>query len=345
MVELFRKEREALVIALYKKGKTYREIAKELRMSPNIIKAILNKEGLDQSTSMNSRAFELYSQRKTPLEVAISLNLEADDALRLHQDYYKLLGCSEFIRVYQTVKDGIWAYVNLMKLAIEKQMSAEKIMKLLDSANNDLLLVESKYENLKRELDSLDCKKNNANKDYQLIRNEVSNLQKERDPFQSIIEQLRHEIAKLNQQEQRIENFVKNFQNNNEVCMKIKQMVRHEIESVISNPRRMLRLVLMSIFESARRHPGKFQALYYNMSTATLAVRSSLQALNSQNGYNEDALEQILLDEAELIYDKLVNDVANKCINEIPTKSSSQELQMPDIQKMVCLLTKVMVQI
>lgn len=44
-----RKQREVLVIALHEKGKTYREITKELRLSPNTIKAILNRVGLDQT--------------------------------------------------------------------------------------------------------------------------------------------------------------------------------------------------------------------------------------------------------------------------------------------------------
>jgi DNA-binding NarL/FixJ family response regulator len=59
-----RKNREELVIASYEKGKTYREIATEHKMSPNTIKAILNKAGLDQTTSISSRVFELYSQQK-----------------------------------------------------------------------------------------------------------------------------------------------------------------------------------------------------------------------------------------------------------------------------------------
>jgi transposase len=44
-----RKQTEALVISLYEKGKTYRDIIKELRMSPNTIKAILSRAGLDGS--------------------------------------------------------------------------------------------------------------------------------------------------------------------------------------------------------------------------------------------------------------------------------------------------------
>ncbi|MGC2308521.1 MAG: LuxR C-terminal-related transcriptional regulator [Nitrososphaeraceae archaeon] len=49
-----RKQKEALVLSLAEKGKTYREITKEAGVSPNTIKAILNKAGLDQTTSISS---------------------------------------------------------------------------------------------------------------------------------------------------------------------------------------------------------------------------------------------------------------------------------------------------
>ena len=46
-------------------------------MSPNTIKAILSRTGLDESTSRLSRAFDLYSQQKAPVDVAIALGLKA----------------------------------------------------------------------------------------------------------------------------------------------------------------------------------------------------------------------------------------------------------------------------
>jgi predicted transcriptional regulator len=73
MEAMDRKQKEALVIALSENGKTYREITKEAGVSPNTIKAILNNAGLDHTTSISSRVFELYSQNKTPLDVAITL--------------------------------------------------------------------------------------------------------------------------------------------------------------------------------------------------------------------------------------------------------------------------------
>src|SRR5919106_4590292 len=99
-----KKQKEELVLALAEKGKTYREITKEAGVSPNTIKAVLNKAGLDESTSISSRAFELYVQQKTPVEVAIELNLEAKEAIRYHQEYLILLGLTEFTKVYIQIK-------------------------------------------------------------------------------------------------------------------------------------------------------------------------------------------------------------------------------------------------
>jgi len=78
-----KKQKEALIIALAEKGETYRDITKNAGVSPNTIKAVLNRAGLDQTTSITSRAFELYSQDKTPLEVAIALGLNVQkDCIR-----------------------------------------------------------------------------------------------------------------------------------------------------------------------------------------------------------------------------------------------------------------------
>jgi len=88
MTILTRQERERLVLDLYyNQGKTYREICKEARISPRDIGVILNKvvaekakgakeqEEEIQQLSVSSQAYKLFSNRKTPLEVAIELNL------------------------------------------------------------------------------------------------------------------------------------------------------------------------------------------------------------------------------------------------------------------------------
>jgi transcriptional regulator len=99
-----KKQKEALVLAMLEKGESYRDIVQKAKVSPNTIKAISNRAGLDESTSISSRAFELYVQRKTPLQVACELNLEADKAIHYYHEYFMLLGITEFTKLYIQIK-------------------------------------------------------------------------------------------------------------------------------------------------------------------------------------------------------------------------------------------------
>jgi predicted transcriptional regulator len=162
-----RKQKEALVLALAEKGKTYREITKEVGVSPNTIKAVLNKAGLDQTASISSRAFELYIQQKTPIEVAIALNLEAKEAIRFHQEYIMLLGLTEFTKVYIQIKDNPWPYVNFVKLVQNSGMGDGEVAELLKIANGYLPRVRLEYDRHKAELNSLKAEITNSVRIYQ----------------------------------------------------------------------------------------------------------------------------------------------------------------------------------
>ena len=112
MTILTRQERERLVIELYNQGKTYREISKKARISPRDIGVILNKaieekkaEGKEQNNndadknkeqeqqqqlSLSTQAYKLFSEGKTPLEVAIELNLRESEATKFCREHWKL---------------------------------------------------------------------------------------------------------------------------------------------------------------------------------------------------------------------------------------------------------------
>lgn len=119
MQPLNRQETEDLIVDLYyKQKKTFREIQKIVRKSPRDIRNILNKvEPGRSSLSESSQAYKMFTEGMTPIHVAIVLGLEADRAIHLHQEYYKLLGCTEFTKVYPQIKDNPWPYVNLVKQA------------------------------------------------------------------------------------------------------------------------------------------------------------------------------------------------------------------------------------
>jgi len=79
-------ERKKWVINLYyNHGKTTREIAKIERISPRDIHAIIKEEEARRQRykdekhqqEISSKAYKLFSERKSPIEVSIALNQRA----------------------------------------------------------------------------------------------------------------------------------------------------------------------------------------------------------------------------------------------------------------------------
>ena len=92
LLDMNREEREEYVIRLYKEGKTVREIAEHVHMSFRKIGTIINRLKSDvegergqveedddiKSKSKTTQAIKLFSELKTPVEVAIALDLSVD---------------------------------------------------------------------------------------------------------------------------------------------------------------------------------------------------------------------------------------------------------------------------
>jgi hypothetical protein len=94
---LSRQERERLVLDLYNQGKNTREIA-EVKISFKDIGAILKKAQLEkeageqqgQKISQAAQAYKLFSDDKTPVDVAIALNLRQTEVTEFYKEYWRL---------------------------------------------------------------------------------------------------------------------------------------------------------------------------------------------------------------------------------------------------------------
>src|SRR5215212_313244 len=178
MTILTRQERERLVLDLYNQGKTYREISKVARISPRDIGVILNKviedkaEGIKQQDdaeenrqqeqqhlSLSAQAYKLFSDRKTPLEVAIALNLGESEATKLYKEYWKLKQLHNLNMVYEELRGDITPFLRLYRLSKAAGMNARHVTNLLKIANTDLPDIQRRYERLKREVSTLEFNK------------------------------------------------------------------------------------------------------------------------------------------------------------------------------------------
>jgi hypothetical protein len=114
-----REEKEQYVIQLYKENKSTREIAGLVHMSFRDIGAITKKVKLKvdgerdqleeeddiESKSKTTHAIKLFSELKSPVEVAIALDLPANQVRAIYQEYLELDGMYRFASIYEVKYD------------------------------------------------------------------------------------------------------------------------------------------------------------------------------------------------------------------------------------------------
>jgi hypothetical protein len=121
MVTFTREDRRGRVLEFHSQGMGTREIAKLLHMSFTDIAKILKdsdkeKESEQQRTRqefLSSQAYTLFSEGKSPVQVAIELNIRASAAIIFQREYWELEGLHNLNQIYQEIKDGTWNFVNL----------------------------------------------------------------------------------------------------------------------------------------------------------------------------------------------------------------------------------------
>src|SRR5678816_1332733 len=108
---LTRKEKEDLVIELANKGKSTRYIAQVAHVSLKDIGTIIRRytgeekaataESQEKTLSLTSKAFKLFKDNKSLVDVAIALNMEAYDVMGMHSDYLQLSNKDKLMAIYR----------------------------------------------------------------------------------------------------------------------------------------------------------------------------------------------------------------------------------------------------
>jgi hypothetical protein len=332
MTILTRQERERLVLRLYNQGKTYREISKEARISPRDIAVILNKvieektegeEGIKQNNNdgdknqqcLSAQAYKLFSNRKTPLEVAIALNLRESEATKFYKEYWKLKQLHNLNMVYEETKGDIEPFLKLYKLAKRKGIGVRHVVDILAIANNDLPNIQYRYERLKREVNKLEFNKQQSHKALSYFNNQIEMKSKALTSYHLSCIRERREIEKLYNENERLEAILTEFKNNNEEYLdKIKQAAEEKIKDVLTNGKFLLQFAVASVIESLRSNPELYNFISYNISHNTYGYNynSLISGQQLQQQSFNDRYTALILGEAEKLYNELTIELTNR---------------------------------
>ena len=206
-LDMNREEKERYVIQLYKEGKTVREIAELMHMSFRDIGIITKKVKLEtdgergsledddiKSKSKTIQAYKLFSELKSPVEVAIELDRPADRVRARYREYWELEGMYGLSQIYDEAKYDLHDLLRLHRivkvLGLEKHdiISAFELIK-----NNQLETLQWKAAYLRSAIYKLEREKRNST-------NQIFELKRMIQELEETLAQKRGEMAYLNRE-------------------------------------------------------------------------------------------------------------------------------------------------
>jgi DNA-binding CsgD family transcriptional regulator len=174
LLDMTREEREEYVIGLYKEGKSVRQIAELAHMSFRDIGTITKKVKLQadrqrgyindeidtETKSPESQAFKMFSEGKSPIEVAILLDLAADRVRAIYREYWELTGRYKVAQIYDEARYNLSNLLKLHKIVNDLGVGEKEIIKVLELAKyNELENLQWKVEYLRNEVNMLENEK------------------------------------------------------------------------------------------------------------------------------------------------------------------------------------------
>ena len=163
---LSKEEKERRIIDLYyNQGKTYHEIVKELKVSPNYVSAVLKKHEEEENaaavtkikhkqqenkTSKEVASFKLFSEGKNTIEVAIELKLSEEEVTQFYKGFLKLKGLYKFGIVYEKHRHHIPCVLKLCRQAEKEGVDIEQLVKLAKLADENNPVGLSQLEKLRQ---------------------------------------------------------------------------------------------------------------------------------------------------------------------------------------------------
>jgi hypothetical protein len=333
-------QRRKRVIDLYfNQHKTYAEIAQIERISPRDIHAIIKEEKArrqkHKQQEMSVKAYKLFSEGKTPVQVAITLNLGQPEVSKLYLEYWKLKRLHKLYCAYIELGDeGIGDFLKLHKIAKKEGVSREQVLKLLQLADEDnpsgISQLEKRRNWLINKIHDFDMQIERSKNYSYSLNDQIASSKALLNSYHISCERKRQEAEDLNNEITRLEALVSRFKSNDEEYRKIKQRVEEEVRSVLTDGKVLLQFALASIIEALRRNPGKYNHLLkYNISSTTITTTTQ----ETLPLHNED-YKTMILEESYKLYNELIKELVNRIMSSVNPLKTSLSLSSPNLQRM-----------
>ncbi|HZB15970.1 MAG TPA: hypothetical protein VE445_02295 [Nitrososphaeraceae archaeon] len=238
-----KEQKERRVVDLYSQLKTYRQIAEEVRISPNDIHAILKKKEEEKnnsivtnnkkqpSSSFAAKAYDLFSKGKTPIDVAITLNLPGSKVSKLYREYRDLKGLGQLNAIHKETNGNTWPFWKLYQQLVKKRrMSIEQVVNVVEIAIYKLPHMETLYRQAKDQAEKMQRTIERLANDIMALERKISILDKTAFSCEQNCKRTEQKVQELTARKNRIEKLIANVLNG-ECYSKLRQIVKENVKA------------------------------------------------------------------------------------------------------------------
>jgi hypothetical protein len=281
-----RQEKEKLVLELYREGKNYRQIAKIARISVKDIKPILQKYGADSASRyalndyrvedipISSKAYKLFSEGKSPLQVSIELNLRAPEVKTFYKEYWELRRMHILAKTYEEIGDkGISNLLQLHRSCKVQHISNEQVIEYLRIYGYDLASIKRQYDEVDVGLQGLLSQKYRTEKELQDLNTSAGYSFDILKSIQAQCAEAEKERNELFKQKVKLHVLVSQLKNNNGVHFKLGRFVQQRVDAILKNNIKLLQLSLSSALKTFKDDSNVYRYLYQKSELTTIQLQ------------------------------------------------------------------------
>src|SRR5919106_967349 len=202
----------------------------------------------------NVKAYKLFNEGKSPLEVAAELNLPGLQVQQFYVEYWKLKQMHQLFNVYHEIQNSIRYFLKLVKLGKREGLTPEQIINLIQMADNIHKLKE-KFQHLQSEVIDIAMRKSIGKEELKDLCNEVETT---REKLSSADKAFKvKELSDICSQIQKIEDYLEKLKGG-QSYQELEAVVRSEVGKTLSDNNKLLQNALISIVVALRNDPDKY---------------------------------------------------------------------------------------
>ena len=204
----------------------------------------------------NVKAYKLFDEGKSPLEVAAELNLPGPQVQQFYAEYWNLRRMHKLVTIYHEIQNSIGYFLKLVRLGKKEGITPEQIITFIQMADKIHDLKE-KFQHLQSEVVDISIRKTVAKAELEDLLNETEAAQKKLHLADKASNMKYEELKEVCSQLQKLQNYVEEFKNGQDY-KELEGIVRSEVVKTLLDNEKLLQNALVSIIVALRHDPDRY---------------------------------------------------------------------------------------